>query len=126
MPTPNHPRSGYWPTIVGGLGWSYRPPQASHHSQCKSLSLAFSVAPKHVMTEFVVNGLHPHPFAAIDPAPFPVFRMYEMDSTVLERFSGGSTPIYVFEPLNMRLFDPIKAAKVRNSTLEHRLTMVSK
>jgi hypothetical protein len=78
------------------------------------------------MTEFVVNGLHPHPFAAIDPAPFPVFGMYKMDSTVLECLSGSSTPIYVFEPLNMRLFDSIKAAKVRNSMPEHRLAMVSK
>jgi hypothetical protein len=75
------------------------------------------------MTEFMVNRLHPHPLAIVNAAPFPVFGMNQMDTTVLEGPPCSSTPIDIFEPLNAWAFNPIKAAKIRNCSPEHRWAM---
>jgi hypothetical protein len=64
------------------------------------------------MAELMIDGLHPHPFAIIDPATLPVFRMDQMNTAVFKRTPGGSTVINIFKPLNMRSFDSIKATKI--------------
>jgi len=74
----------------------------------------------------MIDGLHPHPLALVNPASFPVLGMYQMDAPVLEGSAGGAARIDVFVPLNARPFDSIKAAKVGNCPPEHRRTMVVK
>jgi hypothetical protein len=64
------------------------------------------------MTKFMINGLHPHPFAFVDAAALPVFGVYQMDTAVLEGSPGSSASIYIFKPLNPGTFNSIKAAKV--------------
>jgi hypothetical protein len=78
------------------------------------------------MGEFVVDRLYPHPLAVIDAAAFPIFRMHQVNAPVLESLSGSSSPVDVFEPLNPRTFNVIKAAKITNCTPERQRTMVLK
>jgi hypothetical protein len=64
------------------------------------------------MTEFMVDSLNPHALAIVHPAALPVFRMYQMDTAVLEGPPGSSAPIDIFEPLNPRPLNSIKVTKI--------------
>jgi hypothetical protein len=98
-----------------GTGTPLRPFEPSHHSKGKDFSLAFSIGPKYVMAELMVDGLHPHPLAFVDTPTFPVLRMHKVDATVLKRSSSGPAPVDVLVPFDPRPLDSIKTAKVRNS-----------
>jgi len=63
------------------------------------------------MTEFMIDSLHPHALAIVNPTALPVFGVYQMDTTVLESLPGSSAPINIFEPLNVWPFNSIKAAE---------------
>jgi hypothetical protein len=78
------------------------------------------------MSKLVVNGLNPHPLAIVDAAPFPVLGMDKMNPAVLKGPSGSASPIDILEPLDARLFNSIKAAKVGNSATEYQWAVIVK
>jgi hypothetical protein len=64
------------------------------------------------MTKFMVDGLHPHAFALVNPAAFPIFGMNQMDTAILKGSASSSTGIEILEPLNLWSLHSIKAAEV--------------
>jgi hypothetical protein len=95
------------------------PPQAANHTLREDFRLALGVSPEEIVRQFVVNRLHPHPFAVINPSPLPMLRMDQMDTTVLEGLAGGFTPVNILAPFDPRRFDVVKATKIGDSSAEN-------
>jgi hypothetical protein len=63
------------------------------------------------MAHFVVDHRNPFSFAEIDPPALPVFRMNQMDPSVLEGLTGSFTPIDVLVPFDARELEVVETAE---------------
>src|SRR6516225_9352919 len=78
------------------------------------------------MAELLIDRLHPHTLTVISASTLPIFGMYQMDAAILKSAPCGSATVDVFEPLNSRALDSIKAAEIRYCPTKHRWTMILK
>jgi hypothetical protein len=62
------------------------------------------------MPHLVIYDIDPLSLGIIFPSAFPIFRMNEMDTTVLVGLSCGFSPIEILEPLHLGSLETIEFA----------------
>src|SRR5438132_9327274 len=86
--------------------------------------LAFGVAPEQVVGKFMVHRLHPHPFALVHASAFPVLRVNQVDTPVLEGLARRLAPVDVLVPFDTRPPDAVEAAELRDRAAKSRTAML--
>ena len=99
---------------------------------CKSISFPLGIRPIYIVSHFMIDDIDPSTFGIILSPSFPIFRMYEVDTSIFVGFPCSFSPVKIFIPLYLRLPQAIKltqtgyrSAKIQRATVLEKTREVS-